>query len=315
MAEMALVVADADAERSLPASLSLPAAGRASAGLVPLHGAANPSRDFFLYRHLAEVLPEHGIAVLRYDRRPCAGDVPFDLQTADALAALRLLRGQPGLGDVPLGLWGFSQGAWAAAIAAAALPEVAFLVLVGSAGMSPAAQMRYGTARQLRAAGYGDDALRELAELRAAWEAFQRGDLARGAAQSAIDRRASRPWFSLSWAPPILAEPGAWQNMDFDPEPVFARVHCPVLLFYGEDDEWAPIDDSIAAWQRAAARAANTDLTVIRLPGTMHRPTLHGGDTIASISPAYTAKFVSWLKPRWSPATETALHLLWRGST
>jgi hypothetical protein len=35
--------------------------------------------------------------------------------------------------------------------------------------------------------------------------------------------------------------------MDFDPGVILARVSCPVLAFYGETDEWMPVDDSVAA--------------------------------------------------------------------
>jgi len=286
----------------LQASLSVPPAGRAREGLVLLHGASTPSRDFFLYRHLAELLPEYGIAVLRYDRRPSTKDVPFALQSGDALAALRLLRSQLSLADAPIGLWGFSQGAWAAVVAAAHSDEVAFLVLVSSAGVSPAVQMRYGTARQLRQSGYGDEPLKELAELRSTFEGYLRGRQERGAAQAAVDRYATRPWFPLVHVPRTLPEPGSWEDMDFDPEPVFAQVRCPVLLFYGEDDEWVPIDDCIAAWRRAAASAGNEDVTIVRLPGTLHLPTLSRGDTIAFISPEYTDCLTTWLKKRFRAA-------------
>ena len=295
--DIALNVSDGNVV--LQASLSVPPAGRARAGLVPLHGASAPSRGYFLYRHLTELLSEHGIAVLRYDRRPSTGDVPFALQAGDALAALRLLRSQPGLADVPIGLWGLSQGAWAAATAAAHSDEVAFLVLVGSAGMSPALQMRYGTARQLRQAGESDEALQELAELRSTFEAYLRGQQGRGAAQAVVDRFATRLWFPLVYVPRTLPEAGSWQDMDFDPEPVFAQIHCPVLLFYGEDDDWVPIDESIAAWQRAATSADNQDVTIARLSGTMHLPTLNHGDTIASISPEYTGRLTSWLEAQY----------------
>ncbi|WP_232521619.1 alpha/beta fold hydrolase [Micromonospora phaseoli] len=96
------------------------------------------------------------MAVLRFDRRPREqGDVPFAVQADDAVAAVAELRRR--VGDVPVGLWGWSQGAWAASAVAARRPElIAFLVLVATSGVSPAAQMRYGTAQQLLLHGYGE---------------------------------------------------------------------------------------------------------------------------------------------------------------
>ena len=91
-------------DQLLPATLTMPA-GAIRGGLIPLHGAAAADRSIFLYEHLARVLPPQGIAVLRYDRRPRdGGDVPFEVQAADAHAAVEVLRSHAG--NVPIGLWG-----------------------------------------------------------------------------------------------------------------------------------------------------------------------------------------------------------------
>jgi pimeloyl-ACP methyl ester carboxylesterase len=67
-------------------------------------------------------------------------------------------------------------------------------------------------------------------------------------------------------------------------------VRVPTLLFYGADDEWQPIDASIAAWRRAGL----DDLTIVRLAGTGHSPTLEGGN----ISPEYERSLLAWLDDR-----------------
>ena len=281
---------------TLAATLTMPT-GPVRGGLVPLHPASEPSRDQFLFRHLAEILPPRGVAVLRFDRRVYRGDsdVPLALQAKDALAMLHELRQVPGVSNAPVGLWGFSQGAWAAPLAASIAPDtVAFLALIASTGVSPARQMRYGTAEQLRRAGYGDEALAMLADLRAAYEDYLRGHAERARTQALIDRMAGQPWFSLTYVPRELPEPGAWDDMDFDPEPIFAGVRCPTLLFYGEDDEWTPADESIGVWRRAATG----DVTIKRLPGASHHPTLHGGRDMATISPLYTQTLLDWIEAR-----------------
>ncbi len=281
---------------TLTATLTMPT-GPVRGGLVPLHPASEPSRDQFLFRHLAEILPPRGVAVLRFDRRPYRddSDVPLALQAKDGLAMLHELRQGPGVSNAPLGLWGFSQGAWAAPLAASIAPDtVAFLTLIASTGVSPARQMRYGTAEQLRRAGYGDEALTMLANLRATYEDYLRGHAERARTQALIDRMAGQPWFSLTYVPRELPEPGAWEDMDFDPEPIFAGVRCPTLLFYGEDDEWTPADESFQVWRRAATG----DITIKRLPGASHHPTLHGGCDMAAISPLYTQTLLDWIEAR-----------------
>lgn len=270
----------------LPATLTLPQ-GPARGGVVSLHPASDGSRRQLLFDHLAATLPRRGVAVLRFDRRPSAADedVPFEVQAADALTALRALRDE--VGGVPLGLWAWSQGAWAAALAAARSPGIAFLVLLASCGVSPAVQMRYGTAEQLRRNGYEDEtSLRELAELRAALEDALRDRCRLEEAQATVDRYAGRPWFPLAHVPRALDPAADWPDMDFDPAPILASVCCPVLLFYGEADEWTPIEPSIAAWQGSG----NDAIRIVRLPGTDHAPTIGG-----AISPAYTQALTEWL--------------------
>ena len=298
MPERELAIAGEGAE--LPATLTLPE-GSVRGGLVPLHPASDGSRRQFLFDHLADTLMPRGLAILRYDRRPSPSDedVPFATQADDALHALSLLRAQPEVGSAPLGLWAWSQGAWAAALAAARSPEVAFLVLLAACGVTPAVQMRYGTAEQLRRNGYREtDALGELAELRGALEDALRDPGRLAASQAVVDRYSDRRWFPLAYVPRTLDPTADWPDMDFDPAPILASVHCPVLLFYGEEDEWTPIEPSIAAWRQAAESAGNDSLTVVRLAGADHAPTLGGVHERDAISPAYTQALTEWLDSR-----------------
>jgi uncharacterized protein len=275
----------------LPAVLSLPA-GSARAGVVPLHPSNDRSHSQFLFEHLAQVLPARGVAVLRYDRRPMGDgrDVPYQVQVDDLRCARDALADE--IGPVPMGLWGFSQGAWIALLAAADDASVAFLMLVGCSAVSPARQMRYGTAEQLRRAGFGASDLAELEQLRDAWESHQRGELSRGRAQAVVDRYRGRAWFPLSWVPDVLPDGRAWDDMDFDPAVAIGRLTCPVLAFYG-DDEWIPVQESVAVWRARFADAAR--LAILELPGTTHYPTLGGGRDLPSVSPDYTATLTGWL--------------------
>jgi pimeloyl-ACP methyl ester carboxylesterase len=263
--------------------------------LIGLHPATDRSRDHFLFRHLAAVLPPRGMAVLRYDRR--GDDVPLELQADDALSAVAALHARDDIDASRVGLWGFSQGAWVAPIAAARSRDIAFLVLVASTGVTPAEQMLYGTAKHAREAGVGERDVERLVALRRTVDEWRRGHLTRERAQAAVDAVADQPWFEHAWVQRALGD-GIWPNMDFDAEELFSGVRVPVLLFYGEDDEWQPIDASIAAWQRAARRSGNTDVTVVRLAGTRHAPTLGGAEEASAIAPEYERALIAWLEDR-----------------
>jgi uncharacterized protein len=277
----------------LPTStLDLPAGPGQYPAVVGLHPADDASRDHYLFRHLAKVLPPRGIAVARFDRR--GDDVPFEDQIADTLDVLAELRRRPDIDASRIGLWGFSQGAWIAPLVASRT-DVAFLVLVASVGVTPAAQMLYGTAKHVRAAGFGDGAADRVLAARRVVDEYRRGRGSLADAQRAIDAIKGEPFFAHAYLPAYADTLGPWPDMDFDPVPVFAKVTVPVLLFYGEDDEWQPIDESVAAWRRAAERAGNRDVTVVRLPGTGHAPTRGGRADIESVDPVYERELVAWL--------------------
>lgn len=276
------------ADRTFTAKLSLPAGAGPFPAIVGVHPADDGSRDHFLLRHLELVLPPAGIAVARFDRR--GDDVPLLDQARDVEAVVDALVARADIERSRVGLWGFSQGAWVAPIVAARSARVAFLVLVASTGVSPAAQMRYGTAKQARAFGHSEAEVAALLALRAAFEDYARGRRPRAEVQSLVDAAKDEPWFPRAWVRPVLpSAPGFWPDMDFDPLPVFRQVNVPTLLFYGEDDEWQPIDASIAAW-------SGRGRTINRLRGTAHAPTLRGERDLGSVAPDYTDSLVAWLR-------------------
>ena len=205
----------------LTADLPLPGLGRTGllrqpdngvplrGGVVALHGASDPSRRQPLFDHLADTITPLGFAVLSYDRRESAsGDVPLRLQADDALAAAGDLA--EGV-EAPVGVYAFSQGAWAACVAAADPGGPAFLALVGCSGVSPGKQMRYFTDQRLLRAGFDEDARRRQLEARAALEDVFRGKGDRAATSVALSAVAQEPWFDLAYLPAELhrrARPG-----------------------------------------------------------------------------------------------------------
>ncbi len=268
-----------------------------STALIAVHGAGEGERGWYLYRHLHDVLPSAGIGVLTFDRRgegessgkPSRGR--FALQADDALAfgdALDVER---------FGLWGISQGGWVAPVAAARSDRVAFLVLLASTGVTPAEQMRYAVAEQLRRAGFELDVVQRATALQARAERWVRGEDADdlGAALAAA---ATEPWWPLVFLPDRLPadaeiEPARRElaeELFFEPEPVFAQVRAPTLLFYGDDDSWTPVGPSMEAWRRARGE----QVEIVLLSGTGHEPTSSDG----AISPEYERKLVEWLLAR-----------------
>ena len=240
----------------LAASLTLPEE-RPAPALVAVHGALAATREYPLLEHLHATLPPIGFAAVTFDRRgegassgePSAGR--FGLLAGDAVAVVEAVAALDDVDARRIGLWGISQGGWVAPLAATRSDRVAFLVLVASIGVSPAAQMRLAVPEQLRRAGYGDEVVAQEAKTRACVEDVLHGRGSPERAQALLNAGRGEPWWPLVYLPdrvPDEDERRLWlEEMDFEPEPVFARVSVPTLLFYGDEDEWIPLEESIEA--------------------------------------------------------------------
>ncbi|MFZ0891197.1 MAG: alpha/beta hydrolase [Thermoplasmata archaeon] len=283
--------------RRLPASLTLPT-GAVRAVVVALNPTGDQSKDQILIGHLVQNLPSVGVAVLRFDHRPkrWGWNEPIRDQADDALAAISELSKGAETSNAPIGIWGWDQGCSAAVVAAATSNLVQFLILVACSGVTPSEQMRYGTAEHLRRAGFGEEARQELIELRSAYEGAVRGSISRAEAQRTVNRYAARSWFPIAWVPRRIQWSPTWPDMDFDPRDFLYKVVVPTLLFYGETDEWSPIDLSIESWRLGQQVSQNGDVQIVRPRGTGHAPTIGSGMSARAISPDYTYAMGDWLK-------------------
>ena len=277
----------------LAARVSVPSEGPAPA-IVALHGAERGLKDWYLYEHLHEVLPSDGIGVVTFDRRGDGASTGessrgrFELQAEDALAVIRYAAEQPEIDSNRVGLWGISQGGWVAPLAATMSPDVAFLVLLASVGVTPGEQMRWTSSFQ---AGreYGEDAAEHADRLWSHALDWMRG-ADRAPLEVVVAQGKEQEWWPKAFLPDELpgdeAREEVRQELDFDPVPVFAAVDVPVLLFYGDQDEWIPVPESIAAWKKA-----RPDADVIVVPGTGHEPAV---DEV--VDPLYERTMADWLK-------------------
>jgi uncharacterized protein len=277
----------------LAARLSLPEEGPAPA-VVALHGAERGLKEWYLYEHLHRVLPVAGIAALTFDRRgdgASTGDSSrgrFQLQADDAIAVISHISALPEIDAERVGLWGISQGGWVAPLAATMSDRVAFLVLLASVGVTPGEQMRW-TARFQAGREYGEEAAARAERVWLLALDWMRG-ADRAALESAVAEGREQEWWPKAFFPDELpgdeARDEVREELDFDPAPVFAGVDVPTLLFYGDEDEWIPVPESIAAW-----REARPDAEAHVVPGTGHEPAVD-----EKIDPLYERTMLDWLQ-------------------
>ena len=289
--------------RTLHGSLLLPAGDGPHPALALFHATSTPRRDD--QRFVADLAARAGLAALIFDRRPVPDDVAvltradFLAVVADAEAAVRFLRSRDEIDGARVGVGGLSQGAWIAAIVAARVPEVAFVVGLSAPGVPLHEIDLYQSTRRLQAAGVQGPELDEARELLTALFAASRGEGDGGTDRDALARRlqAARrePWAAPLGLPAEVPPAGTsaallrWTAHDLDPALFFEHLRVPVFLAFGERDERLPAEECATRLAASLERAGNDAVTLHRYPEADH-----------SLMPApeLEADLASWLRQR-----------------
>ncbi|MEU8923524.1 prolyl oligopeptidase family serine peptidase [Kitasatospora sp. NPDC048545] len=242
------------------------AAGTRGPGLVMIPGAGpGPLGDL---RPAAEAYARRGITTLVFDKRTDGYSMThrdYGQLADDALAAVRLLRSRPEVEPDRVGLWGLSEGAWVVSLAATRSDDVAYLVTVGAAGLTPGRQQSW------------------------AYDGYLRHDGISGSLRTALPDTSIR----------VLGAAGIFPEADYDPVPVWERVHQPVLAEWGTLDREAAPEESATIIRQALDRAGNTHYTMRTVPDVRHN--LHvthddGYDRPDRLPPDYADAEAAWVR-------------------
>ncbi|RBQ17935.1 alpha/beta hydrolase [Spongiactinospora rosea] len=239
--------------------------GRAP-GIVMVHGAGPVTRAE--YRDEAEAYARRGIATLIYDKRTSGYstvDRDYDTLADDALAAVHALRGRPEVNPEKVGIWGLSEGAWVAPLAAVRSPEVAFLVVAGAIGTTPARQQSWAYGQRLAHAGV------------------------QGSLVTTMRHRLIR----------FAQAAGLFAEAAHDPVASWERVRQPVLAVWGALDREAMPAESARIIRRALERGGNDHHTIRSIPGVRHNlnGTHDNGFDRPDLLPATYAELeATWIK-------------------
>ncbi|MEU4408427.1 prolyl oligopeptidase family serine peptidase [Streptosporangium sp. NPDC023963] len=241
-------------------------AGSARAGMVLVHGAGTGTpREKLMGEAVA--FARQGMSVLIYDKRSVGYSLferSYSLLADDALAALAVLRSQPGVDPAKVGMWGLSEGGWVVPIAAARSSDIAFVVLVGANGLPPLRQQTWAVAAGLRKAGVSG---------------------------SLIDRAE----FNLYRT---IADGGMFPEPYYEPEPTIAAMRQPVLAIWGTHDLLTPPEESPPIFARALEKGGNKHYTFRFFPGAEHAAhrSPDGGVTRSpELAPGYADLVGSWV--------------------
>jgi len=307
----------------LAGTLTLPQGAGPFPAVILVSGSGAQDRDETMFGHkpfavLADYLTRRGIAVLRYDDRGFGASTGnFDTATSadfasDANAAFAWLRRQPGIDARAIGLAGHSEGALVAPIAAAANPDLAFLVLLAG----PATDTDRLILAQRRAAGLAQglssDAIGRAQPvvarvMRVVQDApvgqdpgpALRAALSPQALQALGLGEAQREQVVAQFASP-------WMRyfLNARPQKNLRQLRLPVLALAGSLDTQVPAKENLDGMR--SALAGNAGATVIELPGVNHmfQPARSGtigeiADIEETFAPEAMAVIAQWIGQRF----------------
>jgi uncharacterized protein len=238
-----------------------------------------------------------GIAVCSFDKRGTGGssgrwtDAGIVEQADDALACLHATLTEL---DVPIGLFGHSQGGWVVVEAGSRSPDVAFVVPSSGPGVTPASQERYAAKTKLERGGAS------ASEIDAAMRRFDLlAQLARDGVPFEEARQMAEEWEGDLDSPFVPTDEDVWKlissALDYDPRPALERLTMPVLALFGGDDVVVPVTDSVDVY-RAAVRADLLHIEVFS--GADHRLQVGNPPRLADGYLETLASFIGWAVAR-----------------
>lgn len=262
---------------TLAGKLTAPSTKGPHAAVILIHGSGPEDRDYL--GPWIDFFARHGIAVLSYDKRgvrDSTGDwkrAGFEDLAGDVLAGVELLKRRKDVNPKQIGLWAISQGGWIAPLAASRSRDVSFIVLHAGAGVPVAQNGLLAIESELRAYGFPEEEITQAIAYYKFNDDFTRSGEGWDKLQEAYRHAKAR---NAEW---LLEEPQPkdfWfrqsyrRFMDFDSAPLWEKVSCPVLAFFGELDLTVPPEPNKKALDNALNKANNKDYTIVVLPKGNH---------------------------------------------
>jgi len=245
--------------------------------IILVHGSGAEDREYML--PFARFLIRHGVAVLGYDKRGVGrstGDwntASFDDLAGDVVAAFEYLKARNDIEPSQIGLLGVSQAGWVMPLAAIRAKDIAFLISVSGAGVSPAETTIDEAEREMAASGLRPEGIQRIVGLMKLEYEFARTgrgwDEYAAARAQVIARFGSAP----STFPGAPNDP-YWEFIRrlyfYDPGPTLRQLQTPVLALFGELDDNILAEKNKNSWDAALKAGKNRDYTLRIIPKADH---------------------------------------------
>ena len=302
---------------TLAGTLFLPAGTPPFPAVVLFHGSGPQTRDTFTGHWFAE----QGIAALAYDKRgvgKSTGDfrnIPFMELADDGLAAIEVLKARRDIDRTRVGVWGLSQGGWLGPLAASHSRDISFVIVVSGPAVSPAEQMIFYYAEELRADGLSESDVADASQTRRTiWAYLESGQNYEGA-KHALELAQTKSWYETVKAQrdspfdalPTPAEINApdyrytrWFKKEavYDPVPALRSLRVPALFLYADHDRLVQVPETMEILKRLISENSKLDFTIQIVPKADHGMRLVSGNASGAVSSEYLEDMRGWLRSR-----------------
>ena len=270
-------VAFANGDVRLAGTLFSPTRPGRHPAVILVHASGAADREYLL--PLAHFLVRRGIAVLGYDKRGVGGSTgdwrtaSFEDLASDVIAALAYLQTRSDIDPAHIGLLGWSQAGWVMPIAAVRRPDLAFLISVSGAGISPALTTLDQARNEMTARGMKSETVERIVRAMQLQYEYARTGSGWNEYVAARDTLVAR----LGRAPesfPASPSDQYWQSLRrlyfYDPAPTLRSLRVPTLALFGERDNNIVATKNLAAWEAALSTGGHSDYTLRIIPRANH---------------------------------------------
>lgn len=238
--------------------------------------------DYGTNRNLLRLWAHHyvsqDIAALIFDSRgsgESAGQVnssSFSELANDVLAGVQSLKMHADIDPKRIGLFGFSNSAFTVSLAASRSNDVAFLILQSFVGVVGWKQESFRAETQLRVDGIPESVVKQGADfMRLKYEVARTGS-GWDQLQAIMDQARGDRWLAYTNPPANLERLRQRYEsvMTYDPVIALEKLNIPILAMWGDKDTFLPVEETIAGFKRAMAKAGNKNYVIKVYPNYNH---------------------------------------------
>lgn len=229
--------------------------------MYPGSGPSDRDNDIF-FPPIRRAFLKTGVAVASFDKRGVGGssgswlEAGIEDQAGDLASFLRVVRET--VPEVPVGLFGHSQGGWVV-IESAATSEPDFVIMSSCPGVTPRVQEEFSASMRVNRLSLGThERQAALASLRELFEKLSVGE-DWGAAHSWMTAMERVEHFAAlkSVGAFVPDDPDLWafagRILEYDPVEALSALTMPVMAVLGSDDDIVPVIESAAIYRRTVS--------------------------------------------------------------